>query len=66
MHLISSHFEMRSIDDHMSLDKWRMCLQDLFFVLRILGQNEKLKLIPIQSQDSFEVCFLCSFDQMFD
>uniref|UniRef100_A0A7S2S795 Eukaryotic translation initiation factor 3 subunit C n=1 Tax=Mucochytrium quahogii TaxID=96639 RepID=A0A7S2S795_9STRA len=52
MHLISAEFDIKSgIDEHMPLDLWRQVLKDVKFVLRLLNNNPKLRMVRIEGED---------------
>ena len=51
MHLVSSQFDTKNLDDVMPLDRWRSAVSDLRYILRVLEKNPNLRLVPIPVED---------------
>ena len=55
MHLIAAHFENRSIDEFMPLDRWRVAVGDVNYLLRILAQHPDVRLVLISAEETVDV-----------
>lgn len=50
MHLITAQFDYKSkIDEHMPTKMWRKACKDIFMVMRILRENQELRLGQVES-----------------
>jgi translation initiation factor 3 subunit C len=54
MHLVSSQFDSKNIDDCMSIERWRNAVSDLHFILRILAKNPELRLAPMAADETLD------------
>jgi len=55
MHLISSQFDNRTIDEHMPIDRWRAAVADVTFTVKLLEKNPGLRLVPLATDDQLDV-----------